>query len=182
MDLKLFGGKIQRLRKEKNLSLVELSKLSGIQVATLSRIENGKMLGRVESHIAIANSLGVDFPELYSGLDTFYSSPVKNASENDDAVVLNRASSALLLIDNPKFIKLFPVIYSVKTSGKTRPEKYAEGSEMFVYVLEGEVNAMINNKLYFIKQDDSLYAKASYQHYFENLGSDEAKILYVRTQ
>ncbi|MBF0523403.1 MAG: helix-turn-helix transcriptional regulator [Candidatus Omnitrophica bacterium] len=37
-----FGNTIKRLRKAKNLTLTDISKASGIPLATLRRIESGK--------------------------------------------------------------------------------------------------------------------------------------------
>ena len=41
----LIGEIIHRLRKEKKMTLVELAEKSGVALATLSRIENGRMTG-----------------------------------------------------------------------------------------------------------------------------------------
>ena len=41
----LIGKRVKELRKARNMSLSELAKLSGVQIATLSRIENLKMIG-----------------------------------------------------------------------------------------------------------------------------------------
>src|SRR5882757_9175179 len=62
------GSKMLALRKAKRMSLTELSQTSGVQLATLSRIENMKMVGTLESHIQIAKALGVDVTELYKDI------------------------------------------------------------------------------------------------------------------
>src|ERR1700690_2636080 len=62
------GEKIRAIRKSKRISLTELSEISGLQMATLSRIENKKMVGTLDSHIQIAKALGIDITELYKGL------------------------------------------------------------------------------------------------------------------
>lgn len=59
------GDTIRQFREKQNLSLTQLSKLSGIQVATLSRIENDKMAGTLEAHARIAQTLGIELYELY---------------------------------------------------------------------------------------------------------------------
>lgn len=45
------GRIIRRLRKERKITLLELSQKSGVAIATLSRIETGKMTGRLKSHL-----------------------------------------------------------------------------------------------------------------------------------
>ena len=62
------GDAIQELRLKRNLSLSELSSRSGVQIATLSRMENGLMTGTIEVHIEIAKTLGVQLNEIYKNI------------------------------------------------------------------------------------------------------------------
>ena len=66
---KSLGARIRELRKEKKLTLVEISKKTGVAQATLSRIETGSMIGTVESHQKIADVIGVSLAELYAATD-----------------------------------------------------------------------------------------------------------------
>ena len=66
------GLKIRDLRRQKKITLIELSKLTGIAQATLSRIETGLMIGTVSSHQKIAEAIGVSLAELYREIDTRY--------------------------------------------------------------------------------------------------------------
>ena len=87
------GKKVKELRKQKNLTLVQLSEQSGVQVATLSRMENEKMTGTLESHLAIASALGVDVTQLYSGLvETESRVDVQKGSSSQDVFVHSRQS------------------------------------------------------------------------------------------
>ena len=62
------GLLIHKIRKEKKMTLLELSTASGVALATLSRMENGKMTGTLESHMNICKALGVSLPDLYKDL------------------------------------------------------------------------------------------------------------------
>ena len=66
--MKGLGIRIRDLRKSKRLTLVEVAKSTGIDQATLSRIENGKMTGTLDSHRRIAETLGVRLTELYDSV------------------------------------------------------------------------------------------------------------------
>jgi transcriptional regulator with XRE-family HTH domain len=50
------GDNIKSQRLKRRLTLTELSLKSGVQLATLSRIENNKMSGTVKSHKSIAQA------------------------------------------------------------------------------------------------------------------------------
>jgi transcriptional regulator with XRE-family HTH domain len=60
------GKRIKELRKSKKMTLVEIAKKTGIDQATLSRMENGKMTGTLDSHMRLAQILGVRLPDLYN--------------------------------------------------------------------------------------------------------------------
>src|SRR3989338_2863672 len=61
-----FGELVRALRRAQRLTLAELARRSGIDQATLSRIETGKMTGTVESHRVIAQAMGLRPAELYA--------------------------------------------------------------------------------------------------------------------
>lgn len=72
------GNTIKRLRKEKNLNMTDLARLSGIQLATLSRIENNKMIGSLSCHIELARALGIKLSEFFEEYEKDRT-PIKNA-------------------------------------------------------------------------------------------------------
>ena len=60
------GEALRAIRKRNRLTLLEMSALSGVQSATLSRMENNKTTGRLDNYIAIANALGLRLSELFA--------------------------------------------------------------------------------------------------------------------
>lgn len=63
------GSTIKRLRKQKVMTLKEMSKLTGIQVATLSRIENDKMEGGLNTYMLIAGGLDLALSQLFAAIE-----------------------------------------------------------------------------------------------------------------
>ena len=60
-----FGSSLRFLRRKRNMPLNRLSELSGIQIATLSRMETNKMIGTVKSYANIAKVLKLKLSELF---------------------------------------------------------------------------------------------------------------------
>lgn len=67
-DLK-FGKALRVLRQQRNLTLKAMSKLSGVQLATLSRMENDKSIGNMKSYMNIAKALGLKLSELFGEIE-----------------------------------------------------------------------------------------------------------------
>jgi len=62
---KLLGARIKEIRKSKNLTQEQLAESAGIEIPSLSNIENGKNYPNSETIEKIANGLEMQIFELY---------------------------------------------------------------------------------------------------------------------
>jgi len=172
------GIRIRELRKKNNLTLHELSKKSSVALATLSRIETGRMTGTLQSHMNIAKALSVTLPDLYTGLDkpiTIRKDDIAELFVHDD-----RVSSAILTKDI--FTKkMLPILTKLKPGAKTYKEQLRTGTEKFVYAVEGAVEVVVAGERTALGKGSSLYFDASRVHFIRNTGTGEAVCLSVST-
>lgn len=180
--MKGLGERIRGLRKAKHLTIVEVAKSTGIDQATLSRIENGKMTGTLDSHRRLAEAFGLRLPELY---DTV----MQQLSESRDKRVrqkvetFSHASGAVaeLLTTGVLQKRMMPVLLKLKSKGRTETEEYPSLTERFVYVLKGSIEVTLNKEKRPLKQGESLYFNASAPHSFSNKLKTECQFLSVIT-
>jgi transcriptional regulator with XRE-family HTH domain len=166
--LKNLGDTIRRLRKEKKLTLVEISKKTGVAQATLSRIETGTMIGTVESHQKIADVIGVSLAELYSGVDPRHD---QTAHQKDTERKITHHTKNLqveLLTQESSKKKITPLLMTLQPEAETASEKNDRGVEKFVYVLEGDVKIRVDKEEFALKQGETLYFDASLPHQISN--------------
>lgn len=174
------GTIINKLRKEKRMTLLELSEKSGVALATLSRIENGKMTGTLKSHIKICDSLGVSLPDLYAGLPSSKRTlEVKSRPAEEKISVHDRKSSSIMLVSNAQSKKMMPLLVTLHKGGHTNTEKDAHGVEKFIYVLDGKVEAAIGEEKFGLGSGDTIYFDSSVPHYFKNSGASEARLVSI---
>ncbi len=64
------GKALRILRHQRNMTLDVLSSISGVQSATLSRMENNKALGSLKNYMRIAKALRCKLSELFIQLGT----------------------------------------------------------------------------------------------------------------
>jgi mannose-6-phosphate isomerase-like protein (cupin superfamily) len=173
---------IRELRRDKKLTLRQLSQASGVALATLSRIETGKMTGTVESHGLIASALGMTLSQMYANLDK-NNGPIEYQSRNNrtDMFHHNNKASYHMLTSNVLSKKMMPVILSVAQGGATSPEKSAKEAEKFIYVLKGEITVFVDEKKYSLKKSETLYFDASLSHCIKNTGKEDAQAVCVTT-
>ena len=180
----MFLGKIiKKLRKQKKMTLVELSRQSGVQIATLSRMENSKMTGTLESHMNIAKALGIDLTDLYREVKTAAAPAPQPVTETSQVETFsyNEKASYEILTSRMLSKKMMPVVLRIEKDGRTNPEHNPAGSEKFIFVLEGNINVHIEGKAYPLSTNNTLYFDASVKHYFENTGAETAKVIVVTT-
>ncbi len=178
----LIGDKLQEIRKKKKMTLTELSEKSGIQLATLSRIENKKMTGTIESHIAIAKALEIDVVELYkSVIHQNKEIELIQAPETSEVFTHNDKSSFEILTKNVLSKHMMPTLIRIEQGGATQQEQGKPNSEKFIFVLEGPIEVVVDTKTFILKKNNTLYFDGSLPHIFKNTSKNTAKLLCVAT-
>jgi len=175
------GEKLHAIRKSKRISLTELSEKSGVQMATLSRIENKKMVGTLESHIQIAKALGVDVTELYKGLSLQNAIIDLGSDKNTDLFTHSDEVSFEILTKNVINKRMMPTLVRIEEGGKTGKEQNQGGTEKFIFVLDGHVEININNQTFHLHKNNTLYFDAALPHSFRNNGKGTVKLICVAT-
>lgn len=181
------AGAIRRLRKQRGLSLVELSKLSGVNPATLSRIENYIMAGSIKSHGMIAYALGIELQELYQDIKLHQKTVKKpkaslKTSHPPNGIFVNSDKASYeILTDKIRAKKMMPVLIKIDVGGKTALGQSPFGTEKFVFTLQGKVGVIVEKETHLLPKNNALYFDASLEHYFINKSKTTAKILCVVT-
>ncbi len=100
----LLGKRIREIRKQNHLTQEQLAERIGIEIPSLSNIENGKNYPNSETIEKIANGLNIQIFELYI---------FEHLKEPDSAKMLEELSSIL-----KQDSKLLKVVYNITTNLK----------------------------------------------------------------
>ena len=179
------GERLRLLRTSQKLTLVELATASGVDVATISRIETGKMSGTLESHVRLASALGRKLTDLYAGIEELRAkraATILPSAQRKDVYVHEAGKSSITLLTSEIMQKkLMPVLVAVEPGGRTQREEAKVGTEQFLYVLEGTLEATVGEEKHLLKRGSSLYLDAAVPHHFKNTGRVTAKVISVVT-
>ena len=174
------GDVINKIRKDRKMTLVELSEKSGVAVATLSRIENGKMAGTLDSHMAICKALGIVLPELYKDLSAGKKTvELHTKGSSSDVFVHSKQAVSEMLGGNALNKHMMPTLIKINKNGVTHKEETKAGVEKFIYVLDGKVEASIAAEKYNLTKGDTLYFDSSSPHHFKNTAAGESRLICV---
>ena len=175
------GDVIHRLRKERKMTLLQLSEASGVALATLSRIENGKMTGTLDSHMAMCKAFEITLPELYKDLSSSKKTLEVQTKKNRaaDVSIHDKKSSSEILVSRAMEKKMMPTLVKIHVGGVTHKEENKSGVEKFIYILEGKIEAFVGEEKYNLVKDDTLYFDSSLAHYFKNIGNGDSRLISI---
>lgn len=181
MPLDTLGARIRQLRAAADLTLAELSKRSGVALATLSRVETGKMTGTLESHLAIAKALGTPLPELYREMaaDIPWITLHRPGQRASKRVVEHAGAAAELLAEQTGGRRMLPMRLTLKAGATTHPETAVPGAERFVTALAGTLEVHVGAIKHTLAVGDSVYGAASVAWTLRNPGRAAAAALCV---
>lgn len=174
------GNKLKLLRKGRKMTLKELSEKSGVQIATLSRMEHDIMTGTLESHMRIVKSLGVSLSDFYREIEDEQKTVIfTGETRSRESLVRSKESVIELLTTDIADKKMMPVLIRINKGASASEEKCAVGMEKLIYLVEGRVKAKIGEKEYNLRKGDSLYFDASLPHTLHNTARTESLVLSV---
>ena len=179
------GERVRAMRKTQKVTLAELAKRTGIDVATISRIETGKMTGTLESHLKLVNALGGKLTELYAGIEESQAKRLASLQgpAHRSEVYVHQAGKASLTMLTADVLqkKLMPVLIAIEPGGATQKEEARVGTEKFLYVLDGSLDVHLAEDLHHLSRGSTLYFDASIPHIIRNPGSKPARCLAMTT-
>ena len=176
------GRKLREFRQAKDWSLAELAKRSGVALSSLSRMETGKMTGTLESHLKIARALGARLSELYVSLDApGPAAEVKRTEELAEPIAAGKGASLSVLASTPLQKKMLPALLHLSPKRSSQKQRGPAGSERFLYVLKGQLEATVGDQVVRAGTGESVYLQASVPHTLTNPGSTPLVVLSVVT-
>lgn len=175
------GKKIKLLRKERGLTLQDVSQKTGIAQSTLSRIEKGLRTGTVKTHLKICEALGMRISELYVDLEkpTEEISPIQAESKDAEGFRYNEKAFAVSLARDLFKKKMKPELLIIAPTHIAKEPGDAPGTEKFLFCQEGLLEVGINKARYKLKKGSTLYFNSSLPHYFKNIGKTTVKCITV---
>jgi len=141
------------------------------------------MTGTINSHVKIADVLGVSLPELYDRvMNEIKASREKIEKQKIQRLPHSKGVTAELLTAASFQKRMIPLLLKFKPGAYTEVEELKSSSEKFIYVLRGAFQLVLAGEKRALKQGESLYFNASLPHSITNPSKSEAWCLSVLSQ
>lgn len=172
-DLRI-AASIRGYRLRRSLTLAQVSELSGISVAHLSRLENGERTPTVRLLMQLARALGVTLGALVG------ESPAQSAvyvSRSGESNAIEAGDTSLRSLSDPA-LRLLQAVELSLMPGR-QGELAAHGGEEWVHVLAGAIEVDVNGVTSSLAAGDAIHFRADCPHALHNPHRESATLLVV---
>lgn len=176
------GATLRARRRLLNLTLDQVATRAGCSESMLCKIETGKVNPSITLLRRLAQALSVNIAALFD--DTSTPDLVLRAGKrprlnegtlrHGDGVVLER------LIHHAVGVTLQADIHEIAPGGASDGLITHQGEEMG-FVLDGEVELLVDDQCWRLEPGDSFYFRSERPHGYRNVGATVARILWVNT-
>lgn len=168
---------LKTLRQERNLTMGQLAKLSGISKAMLSDIEKGSSNPTINTIMKIATGLGVSYSRLME--------PVEK-----DAALVTYDEAEPMINDNNHFqvfcyygtspIRDFEIFRSeLDPHSEHHSDGHREKAQEYLYMLQGILELHTETDVYTLHPGDTLMFEADQKHSYHNPGDELAVFVNI---
>jgi transcriptional regulator with XRE-family HTH domain len=177
------GQKLKAARRSRRMSMRALADRVGCSESLISKIENDHVFPSLPTLHKLASELGTSIGRLFAGASAegdFVSRAGQRPIISVDAIGRNGGVGIKLEGVGLNGELLYASIHVIDAGGSSGGFIQHVGEEL-AYVLEGQVEVAIGDKVYRLGQHDSIFFPSELPHGYRNPGDHVARILWVNT-
>ena len=168
----IIGNKLKDIRNKRNLSLDEVTKLTGVSKAMLGQIERGQSNPTVSTLWKISTGLKVSFSlfidENQDDLKVIYQNDITPIIEDNNRMRLY----PIFPFDANKGFEIFTIELEPGCNHISTPHN--DGVEEYIIVTEGQIEININDKKFILQKGNSIKFMANKPHTYKNINQDKS--------
>lgn len=162
------GGRLRELRIQRGLSIRALAEQSGLNVNTLSFIENGKTSPSVGTLAQLASALQAPITAFFESMRPVQCITFQKATERQETNFANGALCDLGLGFSHRGLE--PYLVKMQPHADSGRTPIVHTGLEFIYCLEGCICYEVDGHVYCLEPGDSLLFEAHLPHRWQNKG------------
>jgi transcriptional regulator with XRE-family HTH domain len=177
------GERVKKVRQTRGLTLEDVSRRTDIDVASLSRIEEGSLAPPLGMIIRLAKALNMRMGYFISGEEK---KPYTVVRHKDRKVVSRHDSKKgkyygyefESLAPYKKDRHMEPFMVTLEPS-RTEHERSTHDGQEFIHVLKGRMEVRLGDEIHVLDPGDSIYYDSTVPHLVKCHGKEQTRILAV---
>jgi transcriptional regulator with XRE-family HTH domain len=177
------GHRIKALRMSAGLSQTELAKSVGVTPSTISQVESNQIYPSLPALIKMAEILNVGISSLFRETETDMEPVRFSESDRVDVQLANLPKHAVVsqrLTPNGFDAKLEPYVITLAPESKTPCHFFSYKGDEAGYLLSGEVRLHLDTGMETAKPGDWIYLTSRIPLFWENPGTNPARVLWMK--
>jgi len=176
------GAKIRQIRKDNKLKLSDLAEESGISIAMLSKIENGRVFPKLPSLVQILKTLRVDLNDFFSDFKDSDAFPGYIFCKREQFQWIEKEDSVGF---NYEHILSYPLARSSLEISLLTLEPDSKRSMVstngfeFIYLIDGSILYKLGKHTFEMKPGDALFFDGNIPHVPVNRINEKATVLVL---
>lgn len=175
------GTTLRTLRKSQNMSLQELSKISGVSVGMISQIERDLANPSMRVLTAIRRALNIPLQEMFGETTNEQTKQIDpdfvRRKENRPHLDLGTLKKELLTAGGNHHLQI--MILKIDAGGESGNTALSYPAEKGGLVLSGELMLKVSDKEALLREGDSFVFDSARPHSFRNISEHPASILWI---
>ena len=163
------GGRLKRLRRQRELTLTGVAESTGISKSTLSRLETGQRRPTLELLLALSHAYRVPLDALVGAPD-----------EGDPRIRLKpgrvKGRTVIPLTRQPDGMQAWKIVIP---TGRTTPEPRAHDGYEWIYVLSGHLRLVLGDEDWILGPGEIAEFDTTTPHWFGSTGQAPTEILSI---
>lgn len=178
----VIGQRLAKARLEREWTLAELSRESGVAISTLSKVENGKSGASFDTVARVARALKLQIDDILGPASPKFASGRRSITKAGKGIHFGFQHYDYTIPCNDLVSKaMVPLIMTIKSRALLPKETWASHpGEEFIYIIAGAIE--LHTEFYEpvrLEIGDSAYIDSLMQHAFVNVGEGDGKMLSI---
>ena len=171
------GNKLRQLRSERNVSQRDLARMAGLSPNSISLIERDETSPSVSTLQSLAAALNVRMSYFF---EEETPSSILHISSGDRPKIKSEGMVIEGMGKTLSFQELEPFVITLEPyAGSGGEHQVVHSGHEFVYCLQGQIEYVIDGKVYLVGTEDILIFEASLPHLWRNPFKVDAKFVLV---
>ena len=171
------GSRLRELRELRGISMRSLAEKSGLSANALSMIERGKTSPSVSTLYKLADALGISITAFFGNQAEKQQIVFMKADERSRIPFARGVFEGL---GGEQFVgRVEPFVLTLEAGANSGSHSMNHTGHEFVFCLRGELEYVVEKKIYKLSPGDSLLFAAQLQHRWKNPGRTVTNALVV---
>lgn len=174
------GTRVKELRAERNFTLRELSRMSGVSTTQISEIERNLTAPTVPTLMKIISALGADTSVFFETKNTQKICLVRKDERRE---IVDRKNNVNIesLTNGITGTKLKVILAHPPPGVENIAGGYQHAGEELIYVIKGKIRVKIDCQEFVLEEGDSIHFRGELRHSIKNITDHGVELLSVIT-